>query len=271
MRQVAPSRLRLLYRGLTIAFVGIAIAEFLMLYEVIAAQRALGADLVFYRGVAERWLDSGVLYTQDQLSGPYAVTTLVDNLYPPHALGLFVPFVVLPAALWFVVPVGVVAAVVWRLEPAPWAVAVIALILALPKTSVVLLYGNTDLWLTAFVAGAVVFGWPALLVSIKPSLLPFALLGLRRRSWWLGAIALVIVSVPVLPLWLQWSVVIRNSSVTAGYSVANLPMLFLPVVAWLGSRRRRGLGMPTWIARRFAERGEAVAGTGTTRLSPTSD
>jgi hypothetical protein len=34
---------------------------------------------------------------------------------------------------------------------------------------------------------APLWGWPALAVALKPTLLPFALIGARRRSWWLVA------------------------------------------------------------------------------------
>ena len=29
-----------------------------------------------------------------------------------------------------------------------------------------------------------VWGWPALILTLKPTLLPFALLGANRRAWW---------------------------------------------------------------------------------------
>ena len=245
-------RLRLLYLGLTAVFLGIAIGVFVMLFDFVDAQNALGVDAVFYRGLAQRWLDTGVWYTERQLAGPYAVATLVDNLYPPHAMLLFLPFVVLPLALWWVIPISLTAWVVWRLRPAPWALAVIALVLALPKSSVVVLYGNTDLWITATVAAAVIWGWPAVLLSIKPSLALVGLLGIGRRSWWFAALVLALLSLPFAPLWIDWIAVIRNSTVTIEYSLANLPLILLPLVAWLGSNRRQGLAMPEALARRLS-------------------
>ena len=173
-----------------------------MLYQIIDADHAVGADPVFFRHIAERWLDTGEFYTERQLAGPYTTVTLVDNLYPPSALYLFVPFTVLPPALWWALPIAFVIWTVWRLRPRSWAWPLLALVLALPKTWVVLFYGNTDMWLTAFVAGAVLWAWPAVLITIKPSLVFLAAIGITRRSWWVAAVVFALLNVPLIPLWL---------------------------------------------------------------------
>ena len=108
---------RLIYVGLTVVFLGIGAAEAILLYRIIDAQDAVGADPVFFRSIAQRWLDTGQFYTERQLSGPYTRVTLVDNLYPPSALYLFVPFTVLPPALWWALPIAFVLWTVWRLRP----------------------------------------------------------------------------------------------------------------------------------------------------------
>jgi hypothetical protein len=245
------SRLNRFYVGLTLVFLTFAVVELYLLWQVMADQSALGIDPVFYRGVAVRWLDTGVYYVEQQLAGPYEVVTQVHNLYPPHALALFLPFVVLPVALWWILPIGFVAWTVWRLRPDPWAWPILALILALPKTSTVLLYGNSDLWVIAIVAAAVRWGWPAVLITVKPSLAFLAILGIGRRSWWIAGVMVALVTLPLLPLWFEWPLVVANSSVTPEYSLANLPHVALPVVAWLGSRRGHGLRMPGSIAVRL--------------------
>jgi len=89
--------LRLIYVGLTVVLLGIAAAVAASLWIIISDQNAIGADPVFFREIAQRWIDTGTFYTEHQLSGPYTTVTLQDNLYPPSALYLFVPFTVLPA------------------------------------------------------------------------------------------------------------------------------------------------------------------------------
>ena len=88
--------------GLTIVLLGIAAAMAASMWVIIRDQNAIGADPVFFRDIAQRWLDTGEFYTQRQLSGPYTTVTLQDNLYPPSALYLFVPFTVLPHVLWWI-------------------------------------------------------------------------------------------------------------------------------------------------------------------------
>ena len=166
---------------------------------------------------------------------------------------MFVPFTVLPPALWWALPIAFVIWTVWRLRPRSWAWPLLALVLALPKTWVVLFYGNTDMWLTAFVAGAVLWAWPAVLITIKPSLVFLAAIGITRRSWWVAAVVFALLNVPLIPLWLQWISVIRNSTATLEYSLANLPLITLPVVAWLASSRRLGLQLPSRIAARLPQ------------------
>jgi hypothetical protein len=215
-----------------------AAAEAVVLFRFIDDQHAVGVDLAYYQGVAQRWLDTGVFYTDRQLSGHYEVTTLIDNLYPPHALYLFVPFLVLPDILWWVLPLGLIAYVVWWCRPVVWALPILALIVLFPKTPNQIIYGNTDMWIAAFIAGGVRWGWPAVLVSIKPSLSIFGVLGIRTRAWWIAALVLAVASLPFIGLWLQYPTAMLNSTAGWWYSFGNLPFFVLPIVAWLVSTRR---------------------------------
>lgn len=242
-------RLRPVWVALTVVFLALAAVETVALFQVIDGQQAVGVDLEYYRFVAQRWLDTGVYFTDRQLSGPYQVQTLVDNLYPPHALYLFLPFLVLPGILWWVVPLGFISAVVWWCRPAAWAWPILAAIVLFPKTPNQIIYGNTDMWIAAFIAGGVRWGWPAVLVTIKPSLVPFALLGIRSRAWWIAALILGVVSLPFLLLWLDYPRAMLNSSANAGYSFGNLAFFVLPIVAWVVSTRRSGVGIGRWILR----------------------
>ena len=240
-------RLRPVWVGLTVVLLALAALEAVMLFRIIDDQDAVGTDLAYFQSIAQRWLDTGVWYTADQLAGPYPVETLVTNLYPPHALYLFVPFLVLPAILWWVIPLGVIASVVWWCRPAPWVWPILAAIVLFPKTLNPVIYGNTDMWIAAFIAGGVRWAWPATLVTIKPSLLFFAAIGILQRSWWIAAAVLVLISLPLLGLWLQYPTVMLNSSAKFWYSFGNLPFFVLPLVAWIGSTRRGRTPWATWI------------------------
>ena len=72
--------------------------------------------------------------------------------------------------LWWAIPLGIVAwsIVAWR--PAVWTWPVIAALLSLSRFMIPLIVGNTDLWVWAAIALGLRWGWPSLLVAVKPSL-----------------------------------------------------------------------------------------------------
>lgn len=222
---------------LTIALVALALVELVILWQNVESQDALGLDYRWFVGVGQHWLDTGEFYVARQLTGPYQVETLVDVLYPPNALLLFVPFTVLPAFLWWAIPLGVFAFSIWYLRPARWAWPLIAACVAWPWTISQVLYGNTNMWIAGAVAGGVILGWPSVLVLLKPSLLPFALIGVGKRSWWIALAVLAAVSLPFAALWLDYFTAMRNSDVSALRSLFTVPNLLPPVIALLASRR----------------------------------
>jgi hypothetical protein len=240
--------------GLTVVFLVLAVIGAIVMYGIVDDQVAVGVDLVYFQFVAQRWLDTGVYYTPDQLSGPFQVRTLVDNLYPPHALYLFIPFLFLPTILWWVIPLSVIAYVVWWCRPVMWSWPILAFIIMYPKTPSVIIYGNSDMWVTAFIAGGVRWAWPAALVSFKPSILFFSVIGIGSRTWWVAALALALISLPLIHLWLEYPLVVMHSSAKPWYSFGGLLFMVLPVVAWLGSSRRSGRSMWSWMAALFRRR-----------------
>ena len=204
----------------------------------------IGIDFEFYRGVGQRFLDTGAFYWPHQLSGPYDVHLLDasgfgDVLYPPTALALFVPFAVLPAVLWWIVPVALSAYSVWRLQPATWAWMVMFGLLAWPRAIGAYLFGNTDIWMAAILAAGLVWGWPLVLLIMKPTFLPLALLGVRRRAWWVAVTILAATSLLMLPLWIDYITSVLNMrSMSLAYSLGSIPLLSVPVVAWIARRER---------------------------------
>ncbi len=218
-------------------------------------EQPLGVDFQLYRDVTARWLAGGPFYQPYQLAGPYPISA-GDVLYPPVALWLFVPFSIgagtvvaaVQAVLWWGVALGVVAAVVAVLRPRPLVWPLIALCIANPTTLLKIWTGNPVMWSMAAMALAVVGAsrFAAPFVLLKPSLAPFALFGVRRRSWWLGAAVFGLLCLPFGSMWADWVTTLVNSQ-GGGllYSSLEFPMLLLPLVAWLG-RTRRGGGPNPW-------------------------
>ena len=225
--------------GLSIAVLGIAVLELVanLSHVLPPGDSFLGMDFLFYRDVAARWLETGAYYLPHQLSGPYTATLMVDNLYPPPALLLFLPFLVLPAILWWVIPIAVLVWFITWCRPAPIAWPLLALVLIWPRTQTAFLFGNTDLWMAGAVAGGLRWGWPAALLALKPTLLVFGVVAIRRREFWLGLGGLALVSIPMAALWVDYVQAMRNITIPADYSLGSLPLVLAPVIAWVARSR----------------------------------
>jgi hypothetical protein len=206
-----------------------------------ALEQPFGVDFALYRDVAIRWLAGGPYFEPYQLAGPYEIRA-GDVLYPPVGLWLFVPFAIVPAAiaglLWWGIPIGATAWAVARLRPRPEVWPVIALCVAWPTTPLKTWTGNPVIWSVAALALGTLYRWPSVFVLLKPSLAPFALFGANRRSWWIALAVLVALCVPLGSLWIDWLASLGNSR-GGGllYSALELPMLLVPLVAWLGRTR----------------------------------
>ena len=237
--------------ALAIAVLAIPVAFVLLVPHPL--EQPIGVDFALYRDSTFRWLTGGPFYEPYQLAGPYEIRA-GDILYPPVALWLFAPFAIaaapaaptLSAAIatvaWWLIPLGVTAWAIWKLQPRPLVWPLLALCATNPTTLLKTWTGNPVLWSMAALALAVVgpTRLTAPFVLLKPSLAPFALFGIRRRSWWAGAAVLALLSVPFLFLgmWADWVQTLQNSR-GGGllYSALEAPMLLLPLVAWLGRRR----------------------------------
>lgn len=232
---------------LTIALLVIAGIEFVLVYQVVAGQDALGLDYRWFVGVGQRWLDTGQFFEARQLSGPYHVETLVDVLYPPNALLLFVPFTVLPGFLWWAIPIPIFLASIVYLRPARWAWPLIAACFAWPWTSQAVLYGNTNLWIAAAIAGGCLIGWPSVLVFLKPALAPFAAIGIGKRSWWIALGLFAATALPFGTMWFDYIAAMRNSDVSLLRSAFAIPALLPPVIALLASRHPAYARRPAYM------------------------
>lgn len=243
--------LRPIWVGIAVMMLIALAAETVVLYGIIDDQDSIGSDLRFFQSVAQRWLDTGVYYTDGQLSGPYVIGSNVDNIYPPTALYLFVPFLFLPAILWWVIPIALISYTVWWCRPVAWALPILALLVLYPKTPAVFLYGNSDIWAVAFAAAGVRWRWPAVLVAFKPSVGFLGLIGIRNRGWWIAAAIVAVASLPFSGLWMNYPQVILNSDTNIGRSISDMPLFLLPIVAWLTSSKRQGEDIRAWALKLF--------------------
>ncbi len=200
-------------------------------------QHFLAADFTLYMRAAARFFDTGTFYAPFQLTGAYGVTGS-PILYPPELLALLAPFLVLPAFLWWAIPITTIVLVVARHRPRPLVWPLIAACLWWPETTLKILTGNPGLWTAAFVALGTVRPSLSALALLKPSLFPFALIGIRSRWWWVAA------AIAVLPFcWLlpDYVAALSNFRSPDGlfYSLSEAPLPAIPVIAWLGGCRFR--------------------------------
>jgi hypothetical protein len=233
--------------AVVLGFVALAILLFLV-RDLVVGQARLpvlwAQDFGLYLDAAARWLAGGPYYPPEQLTSP-----LVDDgnriLYPPTALWLFGPLAVLPRGLaalaWWAFPIGAMAYQVVRLRPQPIVWPFIAICVAWPPTLLTILVWNSGPIFVALLALGTIHRWPAALIFLKPSVLPFAFWGANRRSWWIASSVLVALSLPFGPMWLDWLQVLRNSEGVHGiwHSIDQFPMFLIPILIWLGRSRDR--------------------------------
>src|SRR6185369_10987866 len=116
---------------------------------------------------------------------------------------------------------------------------VIALCIWFPATSVRLVTGNIAMWVA--LAALLATRWPLAgpWVLLKPSVFPFAVIGITRRAWWISAGVMVLLLALALPLTIDWLRALANSSNPGGalYSLQDVPLMLISVLALAGSAR----------------------------------
>lgn len=241
--RVAASRwYRPVVVGVTFVFLAFALLVAWVSWTGLAELGRVGADLSLYLDATRRWIDGGSFYLPHQLAGPFVVTD-GDILYPPSTIPLFAAFLVLPTVMFWVVPLTVIIWVTIRYRPAIWTWPLMALCLAWIPTMVKIAYGNPFMWAGAAVALGTAYGWPALFVIVKPSVAPFALVGVGHRSWWVGLVVIIVAgAVSALlftSMWRDYLTVLTNSQNGAGllYNMTDAPFLLIPVIAYVGRTR----------------------------------
>jgi len=157
----------------------------------------LGLDFNIYMERTRAWLAGDGFYQAHQLAGPYTVTQHPrPAFYPPLLLYLTIPFTILPAIFWWLIPLGIIVFALWKIRPPMWTWPILAALLVYPRTWVMLLYGNPSMWAFGALVAGLAWTWPSAWALLKPTLGPFALLGIHRRAWWVGAGVALVLALP---------------------------------------------------------------------------
>ena len=208
----------------------------------------VGADYGLYMNATRRWLAGGDFYPAWQLVGPYTQAQ-APILYPPQALLLFVPFTFLPAFVWFAFPTLLTVWIVIDHRPRLWTWPILLALFAFwPMNWLPYISGTPTIWIVAALAAGTRWGWPAAFVLVKPSLAPFALVGIRHRGWWAIVGALAILGVVVAPMTLDWARSVMNLTGSKSgplYSLENVPVMTAPLLAWVGRGRPKADVVPS--------------------------
>jgi hypothetical protein len=245
----SPSRSTQVPRTVLLAVIGVLVTLTVVGWLLVIVtqsgwlSRSFAIDYAIYMDGLDRWRLAGEWYRARQLLGPYPIE-LGDILYPPVLMYLLFPFRYLGPVLWTAIPAAIVVSAVIRQRPALWAVALIAACLAWPYTPAKFVFGNPVIWGAAALAVATFRNWPAAFLLIKPTVIPFALFGIRDRRWWLLVAVLAVASLPVLYDTLRYPEVLLNAQTNPidgrggpFYSITEYPLLCIPLLAWLGRRR----------------------------------
>jgi len=223
-------------RALTIVVLIVAAAELKWGLDSKGWSTVVGRDLSIYIEASRRLLSGGSWYLERQLHGAYPIQH-GDVLFPPLTVWFFGPWLVLPGPLYILIPVILTLRLI---RPSPWGWVIIALLIAYPFSLLRTLAGNPNTWLMALVALALAFRWPGALILLKPSFLPFALVGIRTRGWWITAGVLVVLSLPFLSATLAYPGVVLSSTGGLAYSLGDIHLLLIPIVAALTGSIRYG-------------------------------
>lgn len=196
---------------------------------------ALGVDYRLYVTAAQRWVTTGEFYEAAQIAGPYHVHDLAAILYPPPILVILLPFLVLPAILYWLIPAGLTLFAIAKMRPSGPSLFLVACLLATDWVQAPAFWGTPVIWLVPAIALGLLYGWPAALILLKPTLGLFLLCGLTRpRALAVGIAGFALISLVFLPMWFDYLNVVRNSDLDPAYGWSQNLLLLVPVVAWLG-------------------------------------
>jgi len=199
-------------------------------------------DAQLYRAAGQRIIAGGPIYPAFQLAGPYSMDQRPELYPPPTVLLIITPMSFLPAILWWIVPIVATSIVLAWHRPSLVGWCAILTCLAWPTSGFVIAAGNPVLWASMFVALGTVWRGAAVLSLLKPSLAPFALVGVRSRGWWRVAAVYGVVGGAMLPLWLDWITLLENAGgLDVLYSVGHVPIMLIGLIAKATTKRSNAL------------------------------
>jgi hypothetical protein len=242
---------------LTVLLVAVGLGRLvMMLLEAAAMPGAIGIDYAAVTDAARRWLDTGQPFPDRQLHGPYAhigwnPSDTGEFFYPPVTLPFFALFAFLPALAWWLAIALLFALGLRRVRPARWSWPLLAGLAAFTNLVPVLIAGNPALWIAVCALWAPVTGWSGALVLLKPTLAPWAVLGIWRRSWWVAIAVLALASIPFASLWVDWvHAVLDLQESGLHFLLVQAPFMLIPTAAlaagtgpdlWQGTSRLAAL------------------------------
>lgn len=209
----------------------------------------VGIDFRLFAEIGRRFAETGSGYAPFQLEGPYrydqgsgtADVASMPDLYPPYIGPVFAVVRFLPPVLWWAIPLSILAALIVSWRPAQWTWPVMALALFSANTAGILAAGGSTMWITAFIGLGLRYGWPVCLVALKPTFLPFALIGWRDRRTWLGLAIFAVLAYFLTAELARYVVALQNvEGASVLYSLGDLPFVLVPVIAYLGKSRPDG-------------------------------
>lgn len=251
-------RFRRLYRPIAFALtaVTVALAAVELVYGLFGPpnwRAAVGNDLKFYADISARLFNRGYWFEERELHGPFQMDFMRDVLYPPAAAWVFLPFNVIQLGGLLLIVVGTSFWLLHQWRPAPWTWPILALCLAWPLTLLKGLAGTSSLLVMTGLGLALRYGWPGAFILLKPSFLPLGLLGIWTRGWWIAVAVFLVASLPFISDTLRYPEVLMNMRNPRGflYSLEDLPMILMPVIAWLGRTHHKDpvIGLRGWIRR----------------------
>ena len=231
-----------------VALLGLFVVRLvLMTSQAATMEGAIGIDYRAVVDAAVRWLNGGSPYLERQLHGPYDhlgwnTADTGEFLYPPVSLPIFAAFSVLPPAAWWVGWATLLVVGIFILRPGRAWWPVLGLLAATTTFVPVIIAGNPVLWISLAALFGPILGWPGPLVLMKPSLAPFALLGMASRSWWLSLAVIAVCCVPFGTLWVDWYHAVTDLRAEGIlFSLGQVPIMLIPLVIIIGARPRGGL------------------------------